>query len=46
MSSPASSAISCHCSTFCGVSDAAATTPWALISSIRWAISSGLTGSE
>ncbi len=45
MSSPASSAISCHSATFCGVNEPQATAPSALISSTRRAISSGLTGS-
>ncbi len=44
-SSPASSASSWYFNTRCGVSDAATTTFCSLISLIRWAISSGFTGS-
>ena len=46
MSRPASSATSTWSVTRWGVSDPAATTPWPLISAMRWAISSGLTGSR
>ena len=45
MSSPASSAIAWYSRTRCGVSEAAASTPAALISWMRCATSSGLTGS-